>query len=530
MSNLISPASIPQELFLTLRDGTGKRSKYATEEGEEVDIIFYGGQAGGGKSFASLLHHMKYCHIPHYKGITIRRTTPMLTKPGAIWDEAKSLYKEFDPKVRIRNKDMKISFGPVQDIDQKAEVSFTHFERVDDTDNFQGSQLSSAVLDELCQFEESQFLYIMSRLRTKADMKPVLRATMNPSPDSWVKKWISFYLYPEGHELFGRPDPSKQAKVRWFIRQGNDMIWTDSREEMFEKYGRRDSFGSLLDEKDKKQIKPLSFSWIAASVYDNPYIEDNYIAFLEGLNRVEKEILLYGSWEARPEGLGMIKREWFIEKDEEPPHTEIVKTVRAYDFAFSLKSDKNISPDFTVSVKMSRLKSGDYFIHDIRQTRILPGQWFDFIMEAAQKDGVKTDIIIPLDPGPGAKFTNGFLTKQISASGFFVKQMRSQGSKIDRFKPFASMVMNGGIQILKNCATDYENGVINDLTFFYNQLEAFDSRAGKRKSGEYGHDDLCDAAADAFEAVASTKVIPNFMHGLKASNGILEVSNPFNNM
>lgn len=43
MNNLISPASIPQELFLTLRDGTGKRSKYATEEGEEVDIIFYGG-------------------------------------------------------------------------------------------------------------------------------------------------------------------------------------------------------------------------------------------------------------------------------------------------------------------------------------------------------------------------------------------------------------------------------------------------------------------------------------------------------
>ena len=43
MSNLISPASIPQELFLTLRDGTGNRSKYATEEGEEVDIIFYGG-------------------------------------------------------------------------------------------------------------------------------------------------------------------------------------------------------------------------------------------------------------------------------------------------------------------------------------------------------------------------------------------------------------------------------------------------------------------------------------------------------
>ena len=90
----IAPASRPQELFLTLRDGSGKRSKWATEDGEEVDIIFYGGQAGGGKTFASLLHHMKYIHIPHYKGIVIRRTTPMLTKPGAIWDEAKALYKD----------------------------------------------------------------------------------------------------------------------------------------------------------------------------------------------------------------------------------------------------------------------------------------------------------------------------------------------------------------------------------------------------------------------------------------------------
>ena len=138
MAKVIGPASLPQQLFLTLRDGTGKRSKYATEEGEEVDIIFYGGQAGGGKSFASLLHHMKYCEIPRYKGVTIRRTTPMLTKPGAIWDEAKDLYKDFDPTARIRNKDMKISFGPIKDIDRRAEVSFTHFERVDDTDNFQG--------------------------------------------------------------------------------------------------------------------------------------------------------------------------------------------------------------------------------------------------------------------------------------------------------------------------------------------------------------------------------------------------------
>lgn len=523
MSLVIAPASRPQSLFLTLRDGTGKRSKYATEEGEEVDIIFYGGQAGGGKTFAALMHHMKYIHIPYYKGIVIRRTTPMLTKPGAIWDEAKSLFKDFDDKARIRNKDMKINFGPVDGLEKKAEVSFTHFERVDDTDNFQGSQISSAVLDELCQFEESQFLYILSRLRTKADMKPVMRATMNPNPDSWVKKWVGWYLHPVGHEFYGRPDPTKQGIVRWFIRDGNDMIWAMSREEMFENHGRRDSFGDLLPETDKKQIKPLSFAWISASVYDNPYIEDNYIAFLEGLPRIEKEILLWGSWEARAEGSGMVRREWFIEEDKEPAWADIECTVRSYDFAFSKKSDKNPSPDYTVSVKMSRLKDGSYFIHDIRQTRVLPGEWLDFIMEAAHQDGPKVNIIIPLDPGPGAKFTNSFLTKEISSAGFFVKQMRAQGRKADRFKPFASIVMNGGMKILKNCATDYENGVVNDLSFFYNQLEVFD---GARRSGESGHDDLCDACSDAFEAVASRKIIPNFLSGLQSAN--LTQLNPFN--
>jgi hypothetical protein len=43
MSIVVAPASRPQELFLNIRDGAGKRSRWATDEGEEVDIVFYGG-------------------------------------------------------------------------------------------------------------------------------------------------------------------------------------------------------------------------------------------------------------------------------------------------------------------------------------------------------------------------------------------------------------------------------------------------------------------------------------------------------
>ena len=138
------------------------------------------GAAGGGKSFAGLAFHLKHIQDPNYKGVVVRRTTPMLMKSGAVWDEAKDLYRKVDSDCRIRIKDLKIIFRT------NAEVAFSHFERADNTDNWQGSQLSAVVMDELTHFEESQMWYLISRLRSKAKMKPVLRATMNPDPDSWV--------------------------------------------------------------------------------------------------------------------------------------------------------------------------------------------------------------------------------------------------------------------------------------------------------------------------------------------------------
>ena len=452
MAGIIAPASKPQEMFLTTPDW--------------VDICFYGGQAGGGKTWAGLAHHAKYMHDPLYRGLTLRRTTPMLLKPGAVWDEAKQLFKELDPKCQIKIKDLKLIPR------SGAEISFSHFERVDDTDNFQGAQISSCVMEELCQFEESQFNYILSRLRTKANMKPNMRATMNPDPDSWVRKYVDWYLYPEGHELHGRPDPEKQGAIRWFVRIDNELHWADSKEEIVEKF---------------PQSTPLSFRFISASVYDNPYIEKSYIAFLEGLPRIEKEILLWGNWEARPETSGLVKREWFKESKHEPAWTDIVKTVRAYDFAGTLKSpDSGYDPDYTASVKMSKLKDGTYFIHDIRRTRIRFGEWKQFILDAAKEDGNKVDIILPIDPGVSAKAATTMLSREISEEGYFVRTMKATGKKVDRFRPFASMCMNGGIGILTNCAIDYENNIVNDLGFFYKELETFD---GVRKNGLNSHDD-----------------------------------------
>lgn len=466
----VAPASIPQEEFLNA----------------EEDIVFYGGAAGGGKSFAALANHLKYIEDKHYKGVVVRRTTPMLMKQGAVWDEAKDLYRLVDPECRIRIKDRKIVFRT------GAEVGFDHFERASNTDNWQGSQLSAVVMDELTHFEESQMWYLISRLRSKAKMRPNLRATMNPDPDSWVLKYILWYLYPEGHELAGRPDPERDGKTRWFYRLDNELRWFSTKKEALE---------------ENPNAKPLSFKFISATCYDNPYINDNYIANLEGLGRVEKEILLYGNWFARPEANGYAKREWFKEVLTEPAWVDIDYTVRAYDFAGTLKSsDSYYDPDYTASVKMSKLKDGSYFIHDVKRIRIRHGDWVKFILDSAREDGIGCDIVVPIDPNPMAKRASDLMFREVIEAGYFVRQFKASGNKVDRFRPFASMLMNGGVSILKGCGIDYENNVANELTFYYSELERFD---GTRKSGVDSHDDMVDATSDAFVALAQRMNMPD---------------------
>lgn len=310
---------------------------------------------------------------------------------------------------------------------------------------------------------------------------------MNPGPGTWVRQWVDYYLYPEGHELHGRPDPEKQAKVRWFIRQGETMIWRDERKELFEEYGVKDEDGNLLPDDHKNQIKPLSFAFIAASVYDNPHVAPSYIAFLEGLGRVDKEILLYGNWEARPEGSTYFQRSWCPEVtgyDE----SQITKVVRAYDMAGTLKNENNTSPDYTVSVKMAKMRDGSYIILDVKRTRIRFGSWEKFIIENAMEDRElhrEVTILLPIDPNPAAKAATQLMIRNLSEAGLYAQGIRASSSKLDRFRPFSSLAEQGFVSFLKGCGQDLENKNYNTLDFVYRELEAFD---GNRRRGESGHD------------------------------------------
>ena len=479
-------------------------------------ILVAGGSAGSSKSHIGLMRHLRWMNDPLYRGFCIRKNSTAIMKSGGLFDAAVHLYSQVDD-IKIKMKDQKIVFS------SGASVSFSHYENDKAGQLYHGLELSNVFYDECTHASESHIWWLISRLRTKANLDPSIWLSCNPDPDSFLFEWVKWWLYPEGHEKYGLPDPEKNGKVRWLLRREGVLFWADSREEIIYKYGNPN-----LPVDHPKQVRPLSFQVILGTIYDNPWLIENqpeYLASLEALPDVERRRLLLGDWTAREEASTHFNRSWCREEIDHPPRSEIVKTVRAYDLASTLKSDANPSPDYTATCKVSKLKSGDYFVHDVQKTRIRFGEWEKFILANAAQDGPEVDIIIPLDPGAAAKAATGMLTRSISEEGYRVRTLQATKSKLDRFRPVSSLAQNGHLVFLKGCGTDHENGIQTDNNFVYNELERF---TGARKSGEAGHDDIVDSLSDSVAILAQTKEIPNMSKILTSIS--LSKSTPFDNI
>lgn len=467
--NVIGPTSLKQEMFLTTK----------------AKITVFGGSLCSGKSTMGLMKHLLYVNDPNYRGYVIRKQQTTIMKTGGLFESARDLYLRYDPRVKVNKKHMTFTFP------SGAVVGMGHCETDEDAEKWRGPEFQGAMIDEGNQLQERHVDRIFSRLRTtKADMVPNMWLTCNPDPDSFVFQWIQWWLYPKGHEFEGRPDPAKCGVLRYYIRQNNVMVWGDSVEEMLEKYGTKDEAGNFYPQDDLRQLcKPISMTFIGATILDNPIaIKKNpeYLATLMGLPRVERERDFEGNWLVRADKSTFFQREWIKEAHQDPPHTEIVRTVRAYDFAGTLKSETDNSPDYTACVKMSKLKDGSYFVHDVQRIRIRFGDWEDFILRNAHKDGKNTTIVLPVDPSIASKEAVKLTRIRLIENGFQVSTRRATQNKVDRFRIFSSLAQNGDVSFRENCGTDYENNIFNSLDFVYSELENFD---GRRHNSERFHDD-----------------------------------------
>jgi len=337
-------------------------------------------------------------------------------------------------------------------------------------------QYSLVVFDEAQWHTQEQVMYLLSRIRSKAKGPHKEILTCNPHPDSFMLNFVRWYL----DEETGIPIDSKSGVTRYFAQYRGNIVFSDTKEEMEEKY---------------KGTTPMSYTFIAANIYSNTVLmarDPGYVDRLENLKRSERDRLLFGSWFARETASKYFQREWCPMVD--TFELNAVKRVRSWDLASSIPTEVNKDPDYTCSVLMSRDKSGIYTVEDAYRFRKLSGDVINEILRVAIADGEDVQVTIPRETGAGAAWTQ-HLVRVLAENGVPCKTIQISGhrGKIHRFLPFASLAESGSVRILR--------GEWND--WYLNELESFDG-------GRKGHDDAVDCSADAATTLARQLSLPTF--------------------
>lgn len=202
-----------------------------------------------------------------------------------MWDESKMLYGGIPNSVsREGLLDWSFPAGSA--------ISFAHSDRL--SQKFVGSQIAQIGIDELQYWNEDDFWFLMSRNRTSCGVKPQLVATCNPNADSFVAELISWWIDPDGY-----PIEARSGVLRYFYRIKKTLYWADTSNDLMEQFP------------DLAAIAPpKSFTFINATIYDNPaFIESNpeYLSSLLSLPEVEMMRLLKGNWSITDLQLSLFK-------------------------------------------------------------------------------------------------------------------------------------------------------------------------------------------------------------------------------
>jgi predicted phage terminase large subunit-like protein len=246
----------------------------------------YGGQAGGGKSEALLALALQYVHVPGYAAIIFRRTLTDLKQPGSLLDRAHSWLRG-KPGCRFAGDEHTYHFDtrwPDGTPGHPSKIAFGYIGEANIQTRYQSAEYQRILWDELTQHEESNYLYLFSRLRKKS-------CPVHKSDASGVPIYKDDCMYCHYYK-------SLPVDVRSATNPGGiGHQWV------------RDRFGIVPSEHiPLYEIKEddTTINWIGtqpdrpfiqASYRDNPHIDQaSYSKALDNLSSIERARLKYGNW------------------------------------------------------------------------------------------------------------------------------------------------------------------------------------------------------------------------------------------
>jgi hypothetical protein len=240
-------------------------------------VVFYGGAAGGGKSYALIFDAIRYAHRPAMRALILRRRNSELKELISV---SQQFYKKLFPGAHFNQSKM-IWYFP-----SGATLEFGYFEKETDKERYIGLPYSYIAWDEI-QLQKSPegFDFLFSRLRTTdPEIDCYVRCTGNPGGAPWVK------------QRFIDPAPYNTTFARYSP-------------------GEEDS--------------AVSYKFIPATLFDNPYLTEDgeYEKTLKQMPKARVQQLLYGDWDTVDDGFFGFDKAVHI-KDEKPPmHWPIISSM-----------------------------------------------------------------------------------------------------------------------------------------------------------------------------------------------------------
>lgn len=395
---------------------------------------FYGGAAGGGKSIALLMAASQYVEHPEYRALLLRRTFKDLSQPEALMDLGHRWWGATDAKWNQTEKEWRFPSG--------ARIKFGYMDTDKDKFQYQGAAYHFVGFDELTQFTEPMYTYLISRVRKREglDLPLRMRAAANPGGigHEWVKKR---FIEPLDMEV-------------------------------------------ATDEDIKQRAKRI---FIPSTIDQNPHLnQEEYKENLRMLDPVTRAQLLNGDWDIEAEG-NMFKAEWFDNRllPYMPPDVKIVRKVRYWDLAASdiSKLEDPGDPDWTASCLMALGDDGQFYVLQVTQDRLSPEGVAQLVKKYADADGkAGTAIVMEQEPGSSGVAVTTFYQQHI-LRGYNFKADRPTGNKVERAAPASAMCEQGLVYIVEGAKTKK----------FINELVAFPMGS---------HDDMVDAFSGALSILS----------------------------
>ncbi len=287
-----------------LREQKDSRNMIAQKGGQEnalasnADIVIAGGNRGGGKSWMLLMSILYDIYNPNQCALIVRKERDDLTN---IIGKSERLFNEFG--TYNRSQDLmywKFKAGGALYFSYHAGALKTFQDRL------QGREYNRIGIDEITQIDFPKFKYLQTNNRNAFHMKSQLIGTCNPDPDSWVARFIDWWIGEDG-----LPIKERDGVLRYCFMNGEDVgdiIWGDTPEAVYEQA--KDIIDDVMSEGEDWRDYILSATFIRAELDDNLALMESdpkYKAKLAGQSEEQRQRDLKGNWRFKSAGDDLIK-------------------------------------------------------------------------------------------------------------------------------------------------------------------------------------------------------------------------------